>query len=82
MTGYALNHRIFKVKKYKSLRIGLKVDGKKAFSKKFKNVKLNIGKEKKKKLTFKIKGKAGKDLANGSLYLTVGQDPDWGFKDE
>ncbi|HAR92316.1 MAG TPA: hypothetical protein DCR28_04430 [Eubacterium sp.] len=82
VTGYALNHRIFKVKKYKSLTIALKVDGKKAFSKKFKRVKLNIGKEKKEKLTFKIKGKAGKDLANGSLSLTVGQDPDWGFKDE
>ena len=82
VTGYALNNRIFKVIKYKSLRIGLKVDGKKAFSKKYKNVKLNIKKEKKKKIIFKIKGKAGRDLANGTLSLTVGQDPDWGFKDE
>lgn len=82
VTGYALNNRIFKVKKYKSLKISLRVDGKKAFSKKFKNVKLNIGKEKKKKITFKIKGKAGKDLANGLAYVTVAQDPDWGFKDE
>ena len=82
VTGYALNNRIFKVKKYKSLKISLRVDGKKAFSKKFKNVKLNIGKEKKKKFTFKIKGKAGKDLANGLAYVTVAQDPDWGFKDE
>ena len=82
VTGYALNNRIFKVKKYKSLTLGLRVDGKKAFSKKIKNVKLNIGREKKRKFTFKIKGKAGRDLANGTLSLTVGQDPDWGFKDE
>ncbi len=82
VTGYALNHRIFKVKKYKYLILGLKVDGKKAFYKKFKNVKLNIKDDHKKKLTFKIKGKAGKDLANGRLNLTVGPEADWGFKND
>lgn len=82
VTGYAINHRIFDVKKYKSLSMSLKVDGKKAFKKKFKNVKLKIKEDKKKKITFKIKGKAGKDLANGSVYLTVNEDPDWGFKND
>ena len=82
VTGYALNHRIFKVKKYKYLILGLKVDGKKAFYKKFKRVKLNIKDDGKKKLTFKIKGKAGKDLANGRLSLTVGPEADWGIKND
>ena len=82
VTGYALNNREFKAKKYKSLILGLKVDGKKAFMKKFNNVKLNIKKYHKKKFTFKIKGKAGKDLANGRLSLTVGPEPDWGIKND
>lgn len=82
VTGYALNNRIFKVKKYKYLILGIKVDGKKAFYKKFKNVKLNIKAQSKKKFTFKVKGKGSKDLANGRLSLTVGQKADWGFKND
>ena len=82
VTGYALNNRMFKVKKYRYLILGLKVDGTKAFYKKFKKVKLNIKEYHKKKFTFKIKGKAGKDLANGRLNLTVGPEPDWGFKND
>ena len=77
VTGYAVNNRIFKCKKYKTLKIALKVDGKKAFSKKYKNFKLNVGDTKAKKFTLKIKGKAGRDVANGARYLTVGQDPVW-----
>lgn len=82
VTGYALNNRMFKVKKYRYLILGLKVDGKKAFYKKIKNIKLKIKAYHKKKFTFKIKGKAGKDLANGRLSLTVGPEPDWGFKND
>lgn len=82
VTGYALNNRVFDVKKYKSLKIALKVDGKKAFSKKFKNKKLKIKDYKKKKFTFKIKGKAGKDLAWGVKSLTVLEDADWGIKND
>ena len=77
VTGYAINNRIFKCKKYKKLKISLKVDGKKAFSKTFKNKKLNLKAERKKKFVFKIKGKAGRDLAHGTRYLTVGEDPIW-----
>lgn len=82
VTGYALNNRMWKVKKYKSLTVGLRVDGKKAFNKKFKNKKLNIKEYKKKKIVLKIKGKAGADLANGSVSLSVGQNPDWGVKND
>lgn len=82
VTGYALNNRMFKVKKYKSLKLALKVDGKKAFSKKIKGKKLKIKPYKKKKLTFKIKGKAGKDLAWGAKALTVLEDADWGIKND
>ena len=77
VTGYALNHRVFTAKKYKSLTLGLKIDGKKAFKKKFKKVKLNIKENKKKKFTFKIKGKAGKDVCWGVKYLSVSVDPEW-----
>ncbi|MCR5430125.1 MAG: hypothetical protein K6E58_02715 [Eubacterium sp.] len=79
VTGYALNNRLFDVKKYKSLKISLKVDGKKAFTKKFKNKKLKLKSYKKKKITFKVKGKAGRDLAWGVKTLTVKENPDWGI---
>lgn len=82
VTGYALNHRMFKVERYKQLTIGLKVDGKKAFKKKIKNVKLNIKKNGKKKFTFKIKGKSDKDLAWGNSSLKVSEDADWGIKND
>ena len=82
VTGYALNNRMFKVERYKSLNISLKVDGKKAFKKKIKNVKLNIKKYGKKKITFKIKGKSDKDLACGNSSLKVSEDADWGIKND
>ena len=82
VTGYAMNNRMWDVKKYKSLKIALKVDGKKAFSKKIKNKKLKIKAYKKKKFTFKIKGKAARDLAWGVKSLTVSENPDWGIKDD
>lgn len=79
VTGYALNHRVFTVKKYKSLTLALKIDGKKAFKKKFKKVKLKLKEDKKKKITFKIKGKAGRDVCWGVKSLSVNVDPDWGI---
>ncbi len=77
VTGYAVNNRIFKMKKYRRLIVGLKVDGKKAFYKVFKNKKINAKDSRAKKITLKIKGKAGKDLAHGTVSLTVGQEPVW-----
>lgn len=77
VTGYAVNNRIFKMKKYKTLSVILTVDGKKAFGKKFKNKKLNVKPTSVKKFSFKVKGKAGKDLANGRTYLSVNYDPVW-----
>ncbi|MBR2213636.1 MAG: hypothetical protein IJ889_04280 [Eubacterium sp.] len=82
VTGYAMNSREWDFKRYKSLKIDLKVDGKKAFSKKYKNKNIKIKENKKKKIVFKIKGKAGMDLANGKPKFEVTEDPDWGIKND
>ena len=78
VTGYALNNRLFKMKKYKKLKIVLRVDGKIAFKKTFKNKKVNAKDTSAKKLVLKIKGKAGKDLAHGSVSVSTYDTPDWG----
>lgn len=77
VTGYAVNNRIFTMKKYKSLKVGIYVDGKKGFMKTYKNYRVNVGDTRAKKIVLKIKGKAGLDLAHGNISLTVGEDPDW-----
>lgn len=79
VTGYAVNNRIFKMNKYSKLSISMTADGKKAFSKTYKNLKVGVGASKSKKMTLKIKGKAGRDLANGSVYLTVTEKPKWPY---
>ena len=77
VTGYALNNRIWDMQKYKKLKVGLTVDGKKAFSKTFKNVPVNVKELASKKITLTVKGKAGMDLRNGTLSTTVSQTPKW-----
>lgn len=79
VTGYAVNNRIFKMNKYSKLSISMTADGKKAFNKTYKNLKVGVGASKSKKMTLKIKGKAGRDLANGSVYLTVTEKPKWPY---
>ena len=79
ITGYAVNNRIWKMQLYKKLSLSLYVDGKKAFKKTLKNVKVNVGPSSSKKITVKVKGKAGMDLRNGVLYRSVSQTPKWVF---
>lgn len=71
VTGYAMNNRVYNMPKYKKLSISLNVNGKKAFSKTYKNKKVGVKNGRKKKLVFKIKGKPNMDLANGVLLLSV-----------
>jgi len=77
ITGYAINSRIFTLQKYKSLDIKITVGGKTVAHKKFKNLKVNAGNYKAKKMTLKIKGKAGADLANGGAHYTTSAVPVW-----
>lgn len=77
VTGYAVNNRIFKMVKYKNLTAGLRVGGKKAFSKKYKNYKVNCKPSSSKKIVLKIKGRAGVDLRNGTITYTEGGTPVW-----
>ena len=71
VTGYAMNNRVWTMPKYKKLSISLNVNGKKAFSKTYKNKKVGVKSGRKKKMVFKIKGKPNMDLANGVLLLSV-----------
>ena len=66
VTGYVVNNRVFKMLRYKKLKIVLYCDGKKVGSKTFRNLKVNCKGNGVKKLTLKIKGKAGVDLRNNS----------------
>ncbi len=82
VTGYALNNRVYEMKKYKKLTIALMVDNKKAFKKTFKNKRVNAKENSAKMIVLKIKGKAGKDLANGAVSLSTKEQPDWGKSDD
>ena len=77
ITGYAINSRIFTLQKYKTLDISITVGGKTVAHKKFKNLKVNAGNYKAKKMTLKIKGKAGADLANGDAHYKTSAKPVW-----
>ena len=81
VTGYAVNNRIFKCNKYSKLTVSMKLGSKKLFSKTYKNMSLNVGATKSKKITLKIKGKAGVDLAHTTdmMYLEVSQTPKWPY---
>lgn len=77
ITGYAVNNRIFKMKKYQSLSVSITADGKLVASKKFKNKKVGVAPERSKKIVLKIKGKPGADLANGNVYYSSNTEPLW-----
>ena len=66
ITGYVVNNRAFKMIKYQKLKITLYCDGRKVGQKTFKNLRVNCGAKKVKKLTIKVKGKAGVDLRHNS----------------
>ena len=73
ITGYAVNNRIFKLIKYKKLKITIYCNGKKVASKTFKNLKVNCKDSGTKKMTLTIKGKGGVDFRNaeGQTYYAT-----------
>lgn len=76
VTGYAVNKRYFTCLKWKKMTVVIKAGGKTVAKKTYKNYKLNLKGRKSKKITFKIKGKAGADLYNLGGYSTTAT-PDW-----
>lgn len=77
LTCYAINNRMFKLKKYKKIKITVYADGKKIISKTIKNKKVNVKKYGSKKVKLKIKGKEG-DLKHGTVSVSVSYTPYWG----
>ena len=68
ITGYVVNNRIFDLKKYNTLKVEIRSNGKKVASKTYKNYKKAATKaSSSKKITIKIKGKAGVDLINDNV---------------
>ena len=68
ITGHAVNNRIFKMKKYRKLKISVTTSGKIAFSKTWRNLSVNVGGSSSKRLVLKAKGKAGIDLRTNCSY--------------
>lgn len=77
ITCYAINNRMFKLKKYKKITITVYADGKKLFKKTIKNKKVNVKEYGSKKFTIKARGKEG-DLKHGSVTFSVSYTPYWG----
>lgn len=78
ITGYAVNNRIYPMKKYKNFKLALYIDGKKAFSKKWSSKKINVKESSSKKIVIKVRGRAGVDLANyNTISYTEGGTPVW-----
>ena len=77
LTCYAINNRMFKLKKYKKIKITVYADGKKIISKTIKNKNVNVKKYGSKKVTFKVKGKEG-DLKHGAVSWSISYTPYWG----
>ncbi len=77
LTCYAINNRMFPLKKYKKIKITVYADGKKIISKTIKNKSVNVKKYASKKVTLKVKGKEG-DLRFGSVSYSISYDPYWG----
>ena len=80
VTGYAVNNRLFDMVKYRSLQINISTDGATVANKTLKGVRVNVkggidGHSK--KMTFKIRGKAGADLRNGTCTRWTSADPVW-----
>ena len=78
VTGFAVNNRIvFKLSKYKKLGFKLYVNNKLVMKKTYRNKSVNLGPGKIKKMTFKIRGKAGKDLVNLPVSVSTSYKPVW-----
>ena len=77
LTCYAINNRMFKLKKYKKIKITVYADGKKIISKTIKNKTLNVKDYASRKFTLKVKGKEG-DLRHGAVSFSISYDPYWG----
>ena len=78
VTGWGVNRAKYtKLKKFKKIKITLYCDGKKVLSKTIRNKRVNLKPQRSKKMTFRLKGKAGADLANGywSYSVSVACDP-------
>lgn len=78
ITCYAINNRIFDLKKYKKITVKIYADGKCVASKTVKNLKVNMKDNSAKKLTFTVKkGKYG-DLRHGTVSYSLSYEPYWG----
>ena len=78
ITGWGVNRAKYtKLKKFKKIKITLYCDGKKVLNKTIRNKRVNLKPQRGKKMTFRLKGKAGADLANGywSYSVSVACDP-------
>ena len=77
VTGYAVNNRTHKMKRYKKLKVTVYSNGKIVAKKTFKNVKVNVKANKTKKLTLKLKGTAGIDLADSTVEIKASEKCVW-----
>ncbi|MEA4922119.1 MAG: hypothetical protein VB031_01990 [Eubacteriaceae bacterium] len=77
VTGYAVNNRIFKAKKYKKLKITIYCNGKKVAKKTYRNKKINVKPERAKKIKLKIKGKSNQDLKYYNVRISVSEKTVW-----
>ena len=72
VTGWGKNYAMYiKLKKFKSIKITVYCDGKIVAKKTIKNKRMNLNPQRSKKMTFKIKGKAGADLRHGFTNVSV-----------
>ena len=74
--GYAVNNRIFKMKKYHRLQIRVTSSGKTAFSKTWRNLSVNAGSSSAKRVVLKVRGKAGMDL-HADCHYYAHWEPIW-----
>ena len=77
VTGYAVNNRIFKAKKYKKLSVTITSGGKIVAKKTFKNKAIGAAPSKAKKMTLKIKGKKNQDLVNNGCGWSTNTETVW-----
>ena len=77
VTGYAVNNRIFKAKKYKKLTVTITSGGKIVAKKTFKNKAIGAAPSKAKKMTLKIKGKKNQDLVNNGCGWSTNTETVW-----
>ena len=76
ITGYAVNNRIFKMKKFGSLTLKVKCGSTVVASKTWKNLSVNCPARGSRRMVLKIKGKSGKDI-RWSGGFSVSEKPYW-----